>query len=51
MTSPSGKPIWILGDAFLINYYSVFDYGNNRVGFAPAYPPPLGNFANKVSNS
>jgi len=27
-------PIWIIGDVFLRAYYSVYDLGKNRVGFA-----------------
>lgn len=36
--APAG-PIWIVGDAFLRHYYTVYDLEKNRVGFAKAVQP------------
>jgi hypothetical protein len=37
MPLPYGSPIdWILGDTFIRDWYQIYDFGNNRVGFAKA---------------
>ena len=38
--SVDGGPFWILGDVFMRDWYSVFDMGQERMGFGKIYPQP-----------
>lgn len=41
---PPGEPgELLLGQTFLSNVYSAFDFGNRRIGFAPVLPIPKGS--------
>jgi cathepsin D len=33
-----GDAVWVLGDSWMANFYTIFDYGKKQIGFAPATP-------------
>lgn len=35
-TPPGEEAFWVLGSAFVSRFYTVFDYGQERIGFAEA---------------
>jgi len=48
VTGGDSGPAWVLGDVFMRKYYTVFDWGNKRMGFAEAVKAKERTFRERI---